>query len=104
MPAGLLRIALPRLVAERRVLPGLPAFLARYPQVEVELCVQAALSDLVAVGFDAGIRLGESLARGMIAVPIGPPEQQVVVATPAYLQRHGVPASPHALDGHACIR
>ena len=61
------------------------------------------MTDLVAEGFDAGIRLGESLARGMIAVPIGPPERQVVVATPGYFAQHGIPASPHELQGHACI-
>ena len=54
VPAGRLRITLPRIVAERRVLPALPSFLARYPQVEVELCVEPALTDLVAEGFDAG--------------------------------------------------
>lgn len=103
VPAGKLRITLPRIVAERRVLPALPSFLARYPQVDVELCVEPALTDLVAEGFDAGIRLGESLARGMIAVPIGPPERQVVVATPGYFAQYGIPASPHELQGHACI-
>lgn len=103
VPAGRLRITLPRIVAERRVLPALPSFLARYPQVEVELCVEPALTDLVAEGFDAGIRLGESLAQGMIAVPIGPPERQVVVATPGYFARHGVPQSPQELPGHDCI-
>ena len=103
VPAGKLRITLPRIVAERRVLPTLPAFLARYPQVEVELCVEPALTDLVAEGFEAGIRLGESRARGMIAVPIGPPERQVVVATPDYFARHGIPASPNDLQGYPCI-
>lgn len=103
VPTGKLRITLPRIVAERRVLPALPSFLARYPQVDVELCVEPALTDLVAEGFDAGIRLGESLARGMIAVPIGPPERQVVVATTSYFAQYGIPASPHDLRGHACI-
>jgi DNA-binding transcriptional LysR family regulator len=103
VPAGKLRINVPRIAAELLVLPHLPGFLARYPQVEVELFVETALTDLVAGGFDAGIRLGESLARDMIAVPIGPLERQVVVATPAYLARHGVPATPAALVGHECI-
>ncbi len=103
VPTGQLRITVPRIVADRLVLPRLPDFLRRYPQVDVELCVDPALTDLVAEGFDAGIRLGESLAPGMIAVPVGGPERQVVVATPAYFQRHGVPESPHALQDHACI-
>ncbi|HAU81857.1 LysR family transcriptional regulator [Stenotrophomonas sp. TWI273] len=103
VPAGKLRINVPRIAAELLVLPHLPGFLARYPQIEVELFVETALTDLVAGGFDAGIRLGESLARGMIAVPIGPLERQVVVATPDYLAMHGVPATPADLVAHECI-
>lgn len=103
VPAGKLRINVPRLAAERLVMPHLPAFLARYPQVEVELFVEPALADLVAGGFDAGIRLGECLARDMIAVPIGPLERQVIVATPDYFARHGQPQTPADLVEHACI-
>jgi len=103
VPAGTLRVNVPRIAAELLVLPHLPAFLARYPQVEVELDVEPALVDLVAGGFDAGIRLGECLARDMIAVPIGPLERQVVVATPDYLARHGTPRTPADLVGHDCI-
>lgn len=103
VPAGKLRINLPRVAAERLVMPHLPAFLARYPQVEVELFVEPALTDLVAGRFDAGIRLGECLARDMIAVPIGPLEQQVVVAAPDYFVRHGQPQTPADLVEHACI-
>ncbi|WP_312711500.1 LysR family transcriptional regulator, partial [Stenotrophomonas sp.] len=103
VPAGKLRINVPRIAAELLVLPHLPAFMARYPQVEVELFVEPALVDLVAGGFDAGIRLGECLARDMIAVPIGPLERQVVVATPGYFAAHGTPDTPADLVGHACI-
>ncbi|WP_422509091.1 LysR family transcriptional regulator [Stenotrophomonas sp. GZD-301] len=103
VPAGKLRINVPRIAAELLVLPHLPTFMARYPQVEVELFVEPALVDLVAGGFDAGIRLGECLARDMIAVPIGPLERQVVVATPAYFAAHGTPGTPADLVGHACI-
>ncbi|MEG2803989.1 LysR family transcriptional regulator [Stenotrophomonas sp.] len=103
VPAGKLRINVPRVAAELLVLPYLPGFLARYPQVEVELFVEPALVDLVAGGFDAGIRLGECLARDMIAVPIGPAERQVVVATPDYLARHGAPRTPADLVDHDCI-
>lgn len=104
VPAGRLRVTAPRIAVERLVLPFLPAFCARYPQVEVELEVQAALTDLVAEGFDAGIRLGESLADGMVAVPLGPPQRLVVVGAPDYLRRHPPPVTPEALVGHACIR
>lgn len=102
-PAGLLRITLPRVVAEQLVMPWLPSFLARYPQVEVELCVDSALVDVVAEGFDAGIRLGECLARDMIAVPLGPMQRQVVCAAPAYFQRHRPPRTPADLVEHDCI-
>ena len=101
-PAGLLRITLPRLVAERFVLPRLAEFHARYPQVQVELFIDPHLVDLVAEGFDAGVRLGESLARDMIALPIGPMHRQVVVGTPDYFARHGVPQTPADLVDHAC--
>ncbi|ALJ29479.1 LysR family transcriptional regulator [Stenotrophomonas acidaminiphila] len=104
VPAGRLRITAPRIVVEQMLLPHLPAFSARFPHIEVELAVQAALTDLVAEGFDAGIRLGESLADGMVAVPLGPPQRLVVVAAPDYLRRHRPPETPQALAAHACIR
>lgn len=101
---GQLRITAPRFAIEHLLLPHLPAFHAAYPQVEVELAMQAAMIDVVGDGFDAGIRLGESLADGMIAVPLGPALRWVVVASPGYLQRHGMPDTPEALIGHACLR
>lgn len=104
VPAGRLRITAPRIVVEQMLLPHLPAFSMRFPHVEVELAVQTALTDLVAEGFDAGIRLGESLADGMVAVPLGPPQRLVVVAAPDYLRRHRPPDTPQALATHACIR
>lgn len=104
VPAGRLRINLPRIAAERIVLPRLAEFRRRCPQVDVELFVEAALSDLVAGGFDAGIRLGECLARDMVALPVGPPQRQVVVAAPAYLAQRSRPRAPQDLIDHACIR
>lgn len=103
-PVGQLRINLPRVVAKRLVLPRLPAFVARYPEVSVELFVEAAFTDLVAEGFDAGIRLGESLARDMVALPIGPKYRQVVVGAPDYFRGRAAPATPEDLIGHDCIR
>ncbi len=102
-PAGRLRITLPRVVADQLVMPWLPAFLARYPQIEVELCVDSALVDVVAEGFDAGIRLGECLARDMIAVPLGPMQRQVICAAPSYFRRHPPPQTPADLVEHDCI-
>lgn len=103
-PAGLLRINLAAVTAEHLVCAHLPGFSARYPEVTVELHAERALADIVAGGFDAGIRLGECLARDMIALPLGPMQRQVVVATPAYLRKHGVPREPAELVGHDCIR
>ena len=102
-PAGKLRINLPRFVAEHLVLPRLPAFMARYPEVQVELYQEMGFADLVAGGFDAGIRLGESLARDMVALPVGPRMRQVVVGAPAYFERHPAPRTPQELIGHDCI-
>ena len=84
--------------------PRLPAFLARYPELEVELFADDTLADLVAGGFDAGIRLGECLARDMIALPVGGLQRQVIVATPEYFERHPPPRTPQDLVGHDCIR
>ncbi len=103
-PSGTLRINLPAVAAEHLVNPHLPGFLARYPEVRVELFVDRALADIVAGGFDAGIRLGECLARDMVAVPVGPMQRQAIVAAPAYFARHGVPREPADLVGHDCIR
>ncbi len=103
-PAGRLRVTLPRIAADLLVTPHLPAFVARYPEVQVELSIDPALTDLVGAGFDAGIRLGECLARDMVARPLGPPLRQAIVATPDYFRRHAPPPTPQALVGHACIR
>lgn len=102
-PAGRLRITLPRVVADQLVMPWLPSFLTRYPQIEVELCVDSALVDVVAEGFDAGVRLGECLARDMIAVPLGPMQRQVICAAPGYFRRHPPPQTPADLVEHDCI-
>lgn len=103
-PAGVLRINLSLPAAEQLIVPHLPLFLARYPEVSVELFADRALSDIVAGGFDAGIRLGEALARDMVALPVGPLQRQTIVATPGYFARHGVPATPAELVDHDCIR
>ncbi len=103
-PAGTLRINLAAVAAEQLVCPHLPDFLARYPEVTVELYADRTLADIVEGQFDAGIRLGECLQRDMVALPLGPMQRQAVVATPGYFARRGVPATPDALTGHDCIR
>lgn len=103
-PTGRLRINTGRTALKVLLEPRLPAFLARYPELEVELFADDTLADLVAGGFDAGIRLGECLARDMIALPIGGPLRQQVVAAPAYFARNAQPERPEDLVGHDCIR
>jgi DNA-binding transcriptional LysR family regulator len=105
-PAGVLRINLSRVVADLVVMPHLGDFMAMYPDVVVELHCDNRFKDLVAGGFDAGFRLGESLAKDVVAVPIGGPHRLATFASPAYLQRHGEPRTPADLLAHrcACVR
>ena len=104
-PAGTLRLNVPTSAA-RLVLPQIvPAFLAAYPDIRLEIVAEETLVDMVAAGFDAGIRYEERLEQDMIAIPIGPHTQRpAVAAAPAYLARHGRPRHPRDLLGHACIR
>lgn len=103
-PAGLLRLNLPRPVLPVLIEPILPGFLAAYPEVEVEICADDALANLVEGGFDAGIRLGELLQADMIAVRLSPPFRFVAVGAPAYFAEHGRPEQPADLRRHRCIR
>ena len=103
-PVGTLRLNVPVPVA-RFVLPGLiPAFLQRYPGVRVEVAMDNTFIDVIAAGFDAGVRYEESVAKDMIAVPIGPRRQRfVAAASPAYVQEHGTPQHPRDLVNHRLI-
>jgi DNA-binding transcriptional LysR family regulator len=103
-PSGVLRLTLPRLVATQFIAPHLPQFLARYPAVSVELRTENQLVELVSEGLDAGIRLGESIEKDMVAVPLVPQVRLVVVGSPAYFRRYGRPGEPEDLLGHNCIR
>ena len=104
-PAGKLRLNVP-VSAARLVLPRIvPAFLAAYPDITLEVVAEDRLSDLVAEGFDAGIRYEERLEQDMVAVPIGPPRQRfAAAASPAYLDLRGRPEHPRDLLAHACLR
>lgn len=104
LPSGHLRINLPRVAALRLVMPRLAEFQRRYPQITLELYADDQLSDLIAGGFDAGIRLGECLAREMVALPVSPPQQLAVVASPDWLARHPAPRTPQELIGMECVR
>lgn len=104
-PMGTLRLNVP-VSAARLVLPSiLPAFLAAYPDIRVEVITEESFVDVIAAGCDAGIRYEERLEQDMIAIPIGPRMQRSAVgAAPSYLDRHGRPRHPKELLKHACIR
>lgn len=102
-PAGLLRVNAPRIAAKVLLEPHLEEFLGRYPQVRLELVMDDGISNIIADGCDAGIRLGESLAEHMVAVPITPMLSMVVVGSPDYLARRGVPQTPEDLIRHNCL-
>jgi len=102
-PAGLLRLTVPDVVAIALLDPLLGEFMARWPDVRLDIHVDNGLSDLIAEGFDAGIRLGERLQRDMVAVPVSGPLRSVVVGSPAYFVRCGRPRQPRELEAHDCI-
>ncbi len=104
-PAGTLRLNVP-VSAARLVLPKIvPPFLAAYPDIRLEVVAEDGFVDVLAAGFDAGIRYDERLEQDMVAVPIGPRVQRfATAAAPAYLDRRGRPGHPRDLLGHACLR
>ena len=83
--------------------PKLKPFLREYPEINIELVVDNGFVDIVEGRFDAGIRLGESVDKDMIAVKIGPDMRMVVVGAPSYFAEHGIPQTPHELQQHRCI-
>ncbi|KRC70876.1 HTH-type transcriptional regulator DmlR [compost metagenome] len=104
-PAGTLKLNVP-LSAARLVLPSIvPAFLAAYPDIRLEVVAEESFVDVLAAGCDAGIRYDDRLELDMIAVPIGPRVQRfAAAASPAYLARRGRPEHPRDLIQHACLR
>lgn len=102
-PAGTLRISATNYVANAMLVPKLAALLPRYPDIKVEISVEDRLVDIVAEGFDAGVREGEQVAKDMIAVRIGPDLRMAVVGAPAYFKMHSRPKKPQDLTGHNCI-
>ena len=103
-PAGSLRLNVP-VSAARLVLPAIvPAFLAAYPEIRLEVMAEDSFVDIIAAGCDAGIRYEERLEQDMIAIPLGPRFQRfAAAASPAYLDRHGRPRHPRDLLEHACL-
>lgn len=102
-PAGTVRITTSRHAAETILWPALARLLPDYPDIRVELSIDPALTDIVAERFDAGVRLGEQVAKDMIAVRIGPELRMALVGAPAYFTRRPAPETPHDLTRHACI-
>ena len=102
-PAGAIRITTGELAAENILLPALMRLLPRYPDIKVELVIDYGLTDIVAERFDAGVRLGEQVAKDMVAVPIGPQMRMAVVGSPSYFAAHTPPKTPRQLAEHVCI-
>lgn len=102
-PAGTVRITAGEHPALSILQPALRRFLPDHPDLNVEIVVDYGLTDIVAEGFDAGVRLGEQVAKDMIAVRIGPDMRMAVVGAPAYFARHSHPETPQDLTAHSCI-
>lgn len=102
-PRGLLRISVSSIAESFIAGEVLGGFMTTYPEVHLDVTVTDDESDIVAGGFDAGVRLGEVIEQDMIAVPVSGDQRQVVVGAPAYVARRGVPAHPRELPQHICI-
>ena len=103
-PSGTLRINANEAAVRLLLREVVPRFMARHPAVALDLVTEGRLVDIVAEGFDAGVRLGESLPQDMVAVHFGGDTRFLAVAAPAYLDARGAPATPDDLAGHSCIR
>lgn len=103
-PSGPLRINAPEPAVELVLAPLIGRFLALYPDVCVELTAQTALVDIVAGGYDAGVRWGESLAQDMVAVPLSGTQRYVLTAAPSLIERVGAPHHPRELLEKPCLR
>ncbi|TQI81216.1 DNA-binding transcriptional LysR family regulator [Serratia fonticola] len=102
-PAGTVRLTTSLHAAQAILWPAIARLLPEYPELKVELSIDAALTDIVAERFDAGVRLGEEVDKDMIAVRIGPDLRMVVVAAPSYFASRPIPKTPHELTQHSCI-
>jgi DNA-binding transcriptional LysR family regulator len=103
-PAGVLRINSASNAARQVLAPVVFEFVKRFPEMKVDLVVEDRLIDIVAEGFDAGVRLGDTVPADMIAVPLGREQDFAVVGAPDYLAGHKPPTTPNDLLGHHCIR
>ena len=102
-PSGLLRVAVSS-IAERFISgPLLASFVASHPGIQLDITITDEEFDIVAEGYDAGVRLGEVIEQDMVAVPVSGDQRQLVVGAPSYLARHRAPKHPKELTGHSCI-
>ena len=104
VPSGRLRINAPPPAIDLVLAPMVAPFLAAHPQIDFEIVGDSSFVDIVAQGYDAGVRYGEHLAQDMIAVALGPPQRYAVVASPDYVAKHGKPKHPKDMLDHRCIR
>jgi DNA-binding transcriptional LysR family regulator len=102
-PAGTIRITAEDFAIDHVLWPKLRKVLNEYPDIRVEFVVDYGLADIVAERFDAGVRLGEIVSQGMIAVRISPEQRMVVIGSPGYLERNPAPKVPQDLTNHNCI-
>jgi DNA-binding transcriptional LysR family regulator len=100
---GRVRLSVPRVAVPFVIDPVVPTFRARHPRVEIEVAVDDRFVDIVAEGYDAGVRLSEAIERDMVQVRLTEPFRFVVVGSPDYLARHGTPQRPEDLSRHECI-
>jgi DNA-binding transcriptional LysR family regulator len=102
-PAGTIRITATENATEKILVPKLAPLLQEYPDIKLEIIIDYGLTDIVAQGYDAGVRSGEQVAKDMIAVRIGPDMRMAVVGAPSYFKRRTPPKAPQDLVGHNCI-
>lgn len=102
-PAGSVRITASEHAVSTLLWPALNRLLPAYPDINVELSIDSSLVDIVAGRFDAGVRIGEAVAKDMIATRIGPDLRMAVVGSPAYFAKHPAPSTPQDLAEHRCI-
>ncbi len=103
-PSGTLRLLVQRSALAHVIEPVVPLFRARYPEVQLEICVEADSTGLVGAGYDAGVRIGEYIDKDMVAARVSRPFRWQVYGAPSYLQRHGRPRVPEDLSRHECLR
>lgn len=102
-PSGLLRLAVSSIAEQFLSGPLIATFSAAFPRIDLDVTVTDEEFDIVAAGYDAGVRLGEVLEQDMIAVPVSADQRQLVVGAPAYIEAYGAPAHPRELTVHRCI-